>query len=343
MADIWVRNEGRAGRITLQRPEALNAATYDMLRAIEVAIDDWRDDPDVALVIVDADGERAFCSGGDIADLYAAGRRGDFDFGRQFWRDEYRLNAKLAGYPKPIVTFLQGFTMGGGVGIGCHASHRIVGDTSQIAMPECSIGLIPDVGGSLMLAKAAGRLGEFVGLTGARMGPGDAIFAGFADRYVPESEWNSVKSTLIQSGDASTIPEYKAPASMLSDDVEEISRLFAGELAEIAARLDAASSPRADSAGKAMLRNSPLSMASALILIDRVRQNPTIQTALLEEYRFTWRASEEGDFLEGIRAAIIDKDRAPKWQHGILSVTRADAEAMMAPLGKNDLFWGDET
>ena len=171
MTDISIRITGHAGRITLQRPEALNAMTYDMCCAIEAAMDAWAHDDAVKLVILDADGDRAFCSGGDIAELYATGTKGDYAYGQTFWADEYRLNHKIFHYPKPVVSFLQGFTMGGGVGIGCHGSHRIVGDSSQIAMPECGIGLVPDVGGTLMLALAPGRLGEYLCTTAARMTP----------------------------------------------------------------------------------------------------------------------------------------------------------------------------
>ncbi|KMW56703.1 3-hydroxyisobutyryl-CoA hydrolase [Candidatus Rhodobacter oscarellae] len=336
MSDIWVRQEGRAGRITLQRPEALNAATYDMLRAIKAAVDGWAEDDSMELVILDAEGERAFCSGGDIADLYAAGRAGDFAFGRQFWADEYRLNAKLAEYPKPIYAFLQGFTMGGGVGLGCHARHRIVGDTSQIAMPECGIGLVPDVGGSLLLAQAPGRLGEYLGLTGARMGAGDAIYCGFADHYAPETDWEALKASLIATG---ALPDLTdAPAAPLAAAQAELDGFFAREtLGDIITALDSTDSPATDPARKALLRNSPLSMAAALHVIRRVRAARTIRDALREEYRFTWRASEQGDFLEGIRAAIIDKDRRPKWRHGPMSVTQEDALAMLAPLGENEL------
>ena len=147
MSDISIRITGRAGRITLTRPKALNALTYEMCLAIEDALDAWREDDAVDLVVMDAEGDRAFCSGGDIAELYATGTKGDFAYGRRFWADEYRLNAKIFAYPKPVVSFLQGFTMGGGVGLGCHGSHRVVGESSQIAMPECGIGLLPDVGG----------------------------------------------------------------------------------------------------------------------------------------------------------------------------------------------------
>lgn len=146
MSDISIRVEGRAGRITLTRPKALNALSYDMCRALDAALVAWAGDPAVALVLVDAEGDRAFCAGGDIAELYAEGLRGNFDYGRDFWRDEYRMNARIGAYPKPVVSLVQGFCMGGGVGVACHASHRIVGETAQVAMPECAIGLVPDVG-----------------------------------------------------------------------------------------------------------------------------------------------------------------------------------------------------
>ena len=186
MSDINLRIKGKAGRITLQRPEALNAMTYDMCLAIENALIDWKNDPNVELVIIDALGEKAFCSGGDISDLYEAGLSKNYSYGKKFWADEYRLNALISNYPKPYISFMQGYTMGGGVGISCHGSHRIVCETSKIAMPECSIGLVPDVGGSLLLAKAPSNIGYFLGLTGTQMSASDAIVAGFADIYIPK-------------------------------------------------------------------------------------------------------------------------------------------------------------
>ena len=196
MSDIHIRISGKAGHITLNRPSALNALTYEMVREIERALRLWTHDPDVALVIIDAQGSKAFCAGGDIAQLYETGCAGDFTYGQGFWRDEYRLNALMATYDKPIISFLQGFTMGGGVGVGCHASHRIVGESSRIAMPECGIGLVPDVGGSLLLAQAPGRLGEYYGLTAKRMEAGDALLTGFADYFIPEEAWEQLKSDL---------------------------------------------------------------------------------------------------------------------------------------------------
>lgn len=337
MTDIRIRKTGRAGRITLNRPKSLNALSYEMCLAIEAALDAWRGDPDVALVVIDAVGERAFCAGGDIQELYDTAKAGDFAYGRRFWADEYRLNDKIAEYSKPFVALMQGFTMGGGVGISCHGSHRIVCENSQIAMPECGIGLIPDVGGSLLLARAPGHLGEYLGLTATRMGPGDAIHAGFADVYVPREAWPQLVAGLEETGDVAVIERYTEPApeSQLAVKTAEIERLFAGaSLSEILARLDADGSELATQAEKAIRRNSPLSAACTVELVHRVRSAGTIRAALDLEYRFTWRAAEDGDFIEGIRAAIIDKDRNPQWQHASAEdVTLAEIDHMLAPLG----------
>ncbi len=341
MTDVHIRTAGRAGRITLNRPKALNAMTYSMCLAIEEAFDTWRDDPAVDLVILDSVGERAFCSGGDIADLYAEGTKGNFAYGQKFWADEYRLNHKIFSYPKPVVSFLQGFTMGGGVGIGCHGSHRVVGDSSQIAMPECGIGLVPDVGGSLMLALAPGRLGEYLGITASRMGPADAIYAGFADHYLPEQMWTTLIPELERTGDPTLIEQaaQTPPTGTLKENTDEISALFTGErLGDILTDLKSADTPLAQDALKKIHRASPLSMACTVEMMHRLRgPSLTMEKALDLEYRFTYRASEHGDFLEGIRAAIIDKDRNPNWQYADLKVPLAAVSKMLQPLGPDAL------
>ena len=342
MSDIHIRTEGRAGRITLQRPDALNALTYPMVLAIEAAIDEWRA-ADIDLVLIDAEGPRAFCSGGDISDMYASGLRGDYDYGRKFWRDEYRLNAKLFEYPKPVVSFLQGYTMGGGVGVGCHGSHRIVGESSQIAMPECGIGLVPDVGGSLMLTLAPGRLGEYLGTTGTRMGPADAIYAGFADSFLPEVKWETIKAQLVDTGDVASIRGEIPPAGTLEVLQPEIDRHFCGEtLGDIVKNLNSEPSEFTTSALKALGRNAPLAMACAVQIVRRLRSANSIRQALEMEYRYTFRSMAQGDFIEGIRAAIIDKDRAPKWAHsGPDTVPNADVVRMIQPLGADKITWED--
>ncbi|MDZ4135829.1 MAG: enoyl-CoA hydratase/isomerase family protein, partial [Paracoccaceae bacterium] len=229
--EIGIRIDGPVGHITLNRPEALNALTYPMCLALDAALLRWRDDPAVTLVLIDAAGPRAFCAGGDIAQLYAEGRAGNFAHGQAFWRDEYRMNARIAEYPKPIVSLMQGFTMGGGVGVGCHASHRIVGESAQVAMPECGIGLVPDVGGSCLLARGPGRLGEYLGTTGTRMGPADAIFAGFADTYVPEADWPALTRALIATGTPDVIGRLARtpPPGALPGLLPAINVHFAGE------------------------------------------------------------------------------------------------------------------
>jgi 3-hydroxyisobutyrate dehydrogenase len=341
MSDVDIRVTGRAGRITLCRPKALNAMTYDMCLAIEAALDRWCDDDAVSVIVIDAQGERAFCAGGDIAELYATGTKGDFAYGQKFWADEYRLNNKIFSYPKPVVSFLQGFTMGGGVGVGCHGSHRIVGESSQIAMPEVGIGLVPDVGGSLMLALAPGRLGEYLGITAARMDADDAIYAGFADTYVAQSLWADLIVQLETSGDTACLADHATPppAGQLRGQITQIDALFAGEaLDDIRRALALDESDFAKGAIELMRRNAPLSMACAVEMIHRLRgPTLTMQKALDLEYRFTSRAMEHGDFLEGIRAAIIDKDRAPKWQYATGNVPPIAVSKMLMPLGKNAL------
>lgn len=346
MADIWIRKDGRAGRITLTRSKALNALTYEMCLSIDDALKGWKDDADLGLILIDAEGERAFSAGGDIAEMYARGTAGDYDYGRRFWADEYRLNARIAEYGMPVVSFLQGFTMGGGVGVGCHGSHRIVGETAQIAMPECGIGLVPDVGGSFILATAPGHLGEYIGTTGARLGPEDAMIAGFADFFVPEEDWEVLKSVLTETGDAGEIASFanEPPDGRLTTLRPEIDAHFAlPSLAAIVGSLAASGSNFAAEALKALTRASPLSAASTIEIIRRLRGHATMRAALDLEYRFTWRAMEHADFLEGIRAQIIDKDRNPCWRHrGPEVVTRKDIEDMLAPLGKAALTFAED-
>ena len=346
--DIHIRTEGRAGRITLNRPKALNALTWDMCHAIEAALDAWRDDAGVDLLIIDAAGDKAFCAGGDIAELYRTGRDGDYGYGRRFWADEYRMNAKIFEFPKPVVSLMQGFVMGGGVGVGCHASHRIVDPGAQIAMPECGIGLVPDVGGSLLLARAPGRAGEYLGLTATRMSAGDAVFAGFADGCLPRDAWPDLVAQLCESGrvDPAEEPCKEAPPpSDLAARMDDITAHFAGEtLGDILRSLRADDGDFAAAALKQMGRNAPLSMGCTVEMIHRLRgPSAEIRRALDLEYRFTFRAMEHGDFLEGIRAAIIDKDRDPHWKHDPDALPDSAVSRMLMPLGEDALDLEEET
>ena len=335
MEDLNIRTIGQAGRITFTRPQALNALSHDMAIALHNALDEWRDDPQVKLIIIDAQGDRAFCAGGDIAAVYRAGLKGDHQIGRDFFRDEYLMNAAIADYPKPVIAFMQGFVMGGGVGVGGHASHRVVGDTTQIAMPESGIGLIPDVGGTWLLAHAPGRIGEFLATTGGRMGAGDAIHAGFADLYLPEDQWPATIAMLEQTGDVTGLKGQQPPASELA--TRDLTAFDGSTVDKIIATL---ADKGDEDTLKTLRRNSPLSMAAGLAMVRAARSDARIQDALAREYRFTWRATEMGDFLEGVRAQIIDKDRNPQW---LADASPEYVEKMLASLGDDEIAWEGKT
>ncbi|MCY4305092.1 MAG: enoyl-CoA hydratase/isomerase family protein [Aestuariivita sp.] len=341
MRDIDIRVENSTGRITLKRPNALNALTYDMCLLIEKALDRWREEDEVNIILIDAEGDRAFCAGGDISEIYSEGMKGNFAYAQAFWRDEYRLNAKIFEYPKPIISLMQGFTMGGGVGLGCHGTHRIVCEQSQISMPECTIGLVPDVGGSLMLTLAPGRLGEFLGMTGWRMGPTDAIYAGFADTFIPREFWPALTEQLIANGSVEVIDDFfkTPPKGYLENIQDEINVLFDGEaLLDIMNSLHASNSEVASIAKDSIDRASPLSCACTIEIVHRLRTSSlTIQKALELEFRFTFRSLEHGDLMEGIRAQIIDKDRNPKWKYANGQVPTIAVSNMLLPLGSNKL------
>lgn len=340
MDDLHLRVQGRAGRITLNRPQALNALTYEQANRIEKQLLAWAEDTSIALVIIDATGERAFCAGGDIQDLYARGCAGDYAFGRQFWADEYRLNALIWNYPKPYVAIMHGFVMGGGVGISALGSHRIVTDSTQLAMPECSIGLIPDVGGTMLLGCAPGRLGEYLGSTGSRMGPADAILATFADHYVPQDQLEALTEALCEES-TYAIERFAMPPppGMLAEMQPQIDAHFAGETAmDIIRALEFTGSDWAAKTLKAMRRNSPLSVAATIEAIHRARAYDRIELALALEYRFSYRAMEDGEFLEGVRAAVIDKDRKPDWSPSQLEdLSQIRVARMLQPLGEHEL------
>jgi len=340
VSDINIRKSGQVGRITFTRPKALNAMSYDMCIAIEDALDAWSTDDAVKMILLDAEGDKAFCAGGDIAELYDTGTKGDFAYGQKFWADEYRMNAKMFEFPKPVASFMQGFTMGGGVGVGCHASHRIVGESSQIAMPECGIGLVPDVGGSLILARAPGRLGEYLGLTAARLNAADAIYAGFADYFVPQDKWPALIAKLEETGEWENIDmaATKPDQGPLAGQQADIDATFAGEtLNDVLNALKYAGTDFAADALKKLGRNSPIAMGAALEIIHRVRSLDDIRHALDQEYRFTFRAMEHGDFLEGIRAQIIDKDRNPQWKYTLEDIPAGIITKMVMPLGPDAL------
>ena len=317
--DILIRKSGAIGHITLNRPNALNSLTYDMISAIEKALDSWFLDKEISLIAIDSVGEKAFCAGGDIQDLYHTGIKKNYSFGKKFWKDEYRLNKKIKNYPKPFISFIKGFAMGGGVGVSCHCSHRIVGETAKIAMPECGIGLIPDVGGSFILSRAGNGIGTFLGISGERMGPSDSIFSGFADFFIPEKKWPQLLNDLIENGDADVVKTFSQTngPSKIENHLPEIEEFFSNvNHIQFEKRLN--KSPNFKYLKEVISGNSPLSMASEIKIMEMPEVAESIENALEIEYRFTSRAMEFGDFLEGVRALVIDKDRNPKWKHRAL-------------------------
>ncbi len=335
MTNLHVRTEGRAGRITLDRPQALNAVTHDMVLRIDRALAGWADDDTVEIVVIDGAGDRAFCAGGDVTSIYRAVQSGDLESPRRFWRDEYRMNGRIARYAKPVVSFLQGYVMGGGVGVGCHAGHRVAGGTTRIAMPEVQIGLVPDVGGSLLLARAPGRLGEYFGLTAARMDAPAALLAGFVDYHIPEADWPALIARLCNEGDPAILTGAHRDPGPPDLDRDRIDRHFAAaSLAQVRDSLAADPSDWARHIEDALDAASPLAAAIALRLIREVRAEGTIEAALEMEYRATSRSVAGGDLIEGIRALIIDKDRRPAWRHAdARAVEEEEVAAWLAPLG----------
>ncbi|WP_380052731.1 enoyl-CoA hydratase/isomerase family protein [Falsihalocynthiibacter sp. SS001] len=338
MSLINARVEGKIGHVTLTRPKAMNALSEAMLAELAPVLRAWATDDAIALVVLDAEGEKAFCAGGDIAELHGWGTSGNVDAAREFWRDEYRLNADLFEYPKPLISLMHGFVMGGGVGLGCHASHRVVCESTSIAMPESVIGLIPDVGGSWLLGQAPGRLGEYLGATGKRMNAGDAIYAGFADGYIPQAKWPDLIERLAETGDYTLVEQAfeTPPAGKYEAMASEIDAHFGGEtMGDIIRSLRHEDTEFTRETLEIIARNSPISMNATVELIHRQRRsNLTIWSVLELEYRFTYRAIDDTDFLEGVRARIIDKDNAPKWRHeNAEAVPTVLISQLLMPLG----------
>lgn len=338
---LIVRRIGRAGRITMNNPKALNALTYDMSLGLEDAMDAFRADPAVDLIVIDAAGDRAFGAGGDVKELYMRGKAGDSAYAATFFGDEYRMNAALSTYAKPVVTMVDGIVMGGGVGVSGHGSHRVVSEKTVLAMPECAIGLVPDVGGTWLLARGPGRVGEWLGLTGARVGAADAIEAGFADSFVPSAAFPALIAALEATGDVGEIALAAAtPEPGIIPGLRAgIDAAFAGtDPVAILARLDAVDADWAKSAAKAIRRGCPLSVWCTLELLDRARRAKDIKEALMHEFRFSARCTDEGEFLEGVRAQLVDKDRNPRWSPATLAEVSPElVDGAFAGLGEREL------
>jgi enoyl-CoA hydratase len=340
MTDLILKQQGTAGRATLNRPHALNAITHQMLLDLETTLQNWATDENIKLALIDAAGDRAFCAGGDIVDLYAEGIKGRDEMARTFWRDEYRINAAIDSYAKPYIAIMDGIVMGGGVGISAHGSHRIVTERTMFAMPECAIGIIPDVGGSLLLARMPGHCGEYAGLTGARLSGADCIYAGLADFYVESENLDALKTALCETGDPDVIHQFtsRPPTSELERNQNEINALFAADdVITIQSGLKNATTDFAKTAVKGFSRGAPLGVTAALKIIRTARVDNNMALALRNEYRFITSAVKSGEFIEGVRAAVIDKDRNPTWKYPTLeNVPTALIDALDHPAPDGD-------
>ncbi|MEU1971501.1 enoyl-CoA hydratase/isomerase family protein [Microbacterium sp. NPDC019599] len=345
---VLAHASGSLGRVTLNRPRAINALDLDMIRAVMAALEDWEHDTDVDAVLLDGAGERGLCAGGDVRGLYDRTVGGLAEESALFFREEYALNARIAEYPKPFVAFADGITMGGGIGLAGHAPIRIVTERSQLAMPETRIGFTPDVGGTWLLSRAPGRLGEYLGLTGAVMNASDAIHAGFADHYVPSANLEGLRDALETRADPSTPTELvllfdeTPPPSRFIAAREWIDDAFSADtVAGIIERLRARPEPEASATADLLEELSPTGLVVTLEAIRRVRDLPDLRAALAQEYGLVmWFATTQPDLAEGIRAQVVDKDRSPRWQPATLAELAPDAAASALAFAPVTPLWG---
>ncbi|WP_349828049.1 enoyl-CoA hydratase/isomerase family protein [Brevibacterium litoralis] len=323
---VVVGRTAGTGRIELNRPRAINALGNDMVAIIDGALRQWRDDAEVARVLITGRGERGLCAGGDIKAIHASITAGDED-AMLFFATEYAMNHAIADYPKPYVAIMNGITMGGGVGVSAHGSHRIVTDSTKVGMPETGIGLFPDVGATHLLARVPDHVGTWMALTGDPVGPGTAIALGLADTFVPDArvpDLVAALEALPAEGDLeATIARFaaEAPADPTAADREWIAACFdQPTVPEVLAALDAAGSSgneAAASAAATIRTKSPRSLAVTLEML-RTAPGMTLAEVLERDLRTGLGLARRPDLVEGIRAQVIDKDRNPQWNPATL-------------------------
>lgn len=337
-ADLLVRIEGAAGVLSLNRPKAIHALTHAMVLAMTEALLAWRSDPALQVVLIDHAEGRGFCSGGDIALLRQSLLSDGGVTGLRFFFDEYRLNHLIMTYPKPVIAFFDGITMGGGVGISAPARFRIATENTRFAMPETGIGLFPDVGGGWYLSRLAGRLGQYLALTGARLDGAECLWAGLATHYLPASALAEAKAAIVADpGSAEAILSAAAvapPEPRLAARAAEIARLFAADRFEQV--LDALRAEDGDFARQTLATvsgKSPLACKVALHQLATGAALPDFAAVMAMEYRIVSRLLTRPDFAEGVRALIVDKDNAPRWSPASpAEVSQAALDALFAPL-----------
>ncbi|MER5897861.1 enoyl-CoA hydratase/isomerase family protein [Streptomyces sp. NPDC001876] len=341
---VLLHTEGHSLHITLNRPRALNALTHTMVRCIDEALTLAEQDGDLTAVVISGAGERGLCAGGDIRSIYEdarAGRRASVDF----WRDEYRLNARIARFPKPYVALMDGIVMGGGVGVSAHGDVRIVTERSRVAMPETGIGFVPDVGGTHLLAAAPGELGTHLALTGQAVGAADTLLCGLADHFVSSERLTDLTAALALGTTAAEVTETvvryaaEAPEGELATHRSWIDSCYAADtVEEIIGRLLDSGEPAAKETAGTLLTKSPTALKVTLAAVRRARSLESLEAALDQEFRVSCRAFAGPDLVEGVRAQIIDKDRRPKWHPAEPGdVTDADVARHFEPLGDLEL------
>jgi len=325
-APVLFAQDGPVGHILLNRPRALNALDLGMVDLMAKQLKSWESDPAIKVVVVEGVGEKAFCAGGDIRGLYDARAVDDEDMLDAFYRREYHLNHYIANYPKPYVAIMDGITMGGGVGVSIHGRFRVATERTLFAMPETGIGFFPDVGGGYFLPRCPGEIGMYLGLTGARLKAADCLYAGLVTHRTTTDQVAVVKSALVDAdygadvfGEVDTIlagfnADMGEPG--LAADRDQIDRTFSGE--SVAAILDAlkrSDSAFAQNCVEMLSTKSPTALCVAFEQI-RLGRGMTLAEVLNMEFRLSQRMVCKPDLFEGVRAVIVDKDHAPKWQFG---------------------------
>lgn len=339
--DVLTRTNGPIGHISLNRPKALHALTLEMCHAMSAALTEWEKDDAIAAIIIDHHDGRGFCAGGDIAFLRNSALNDGGTSGRKFFHDEYQLNHQLFTYSKPVVAFMDGVTMGGGVGISQPAKYRVATENTRFAMPETGIGLFPDVGGGWYLSRLGGRLGQFLALTGARLDGAEALWTGLATHYVPHAMLEDIKARIHDHPDRIagilSEPVGTPPKARVEENAVKIARHFASDSYEdILASLEAAVEAGDDWAQKERDTLGTKSPQTCKVALRQLATSLTLDSFaenMAMEYRIASRVLTRPDFAEGVRAVIVDKTHDPKWNPATPEdVTEELLDAIFAPL-----------
>lgn len=340
--EVLFEERGAAGIITLNRPQALNAFGIATVRAMRPRLAEWAADPSITRVVIRAAGERAFAAGGDIRAIYDLHKAGRTEEAIDFWREEYLLNAEIKRYPKPYIALIEGICMGGGVGLSLHGKYRVAGDKYLFAMPEVSIGFFPDVGATYALPRLPGRIGTYLALTAARLGPGEAMAFGLATHRVPSAQFPSLLEALCEDKDVAKILGafgMQAEGNRLHRYIPVIDRTFTGTSVErVLQNLDREAQGQGEDAAFAKAQAETIrskSPTSLKIALEQMRLGATLDFsgAMRTEFRIVNRVVRGHDFFEGVRAVIVDKDNEPRWNPANLAeVSASQVAAYFAPL-----------